>query len=1419
MVANDVSSSSGCPVRTTWRLRLFLALAFAGLLAGRAWAAGPSNWQTPAGNWSDATNWTAGEPGTSTVAGINNGGTATVNSNGELCQYLQVGYNAGSTGTLEMTAGTLTDQFAYVGYYGAGSMVQSGGTHTITSELYLAREAGSTGTYTLSGNALLTSEGDQYIGYQGTAVFNQTGGFNSVQDWWLHIGNGMGSSGTYNLSGGQLASSMAFVGELGAGTVNQSGGTATFSEDLYLGRNDQSVGAYNLSGTGQLTAGYESVGSTATNGTFTQTGGKNTVTSKLTVRSTYRLNGGTLDVKGAIDGFGTLILDGGTLSVATTLNTGTLHVGYDAAASYTHATAKPTDYNVLYVGTRAGSSGTYNLTGTGGSTSVCDAQYVGAAGTGVFNHSGGEVLVGALVLGDSATGNGTYYLSGTADLTNYGWFHIGGAGTGAVEQTGGTATISGGQFHVAEAPGSHGAYDLQDGTLTNFEYSYIGYGGTGTFNQSGGTHSVSDYLYLGYLPGSTGTYTLNGTGLLTPYSDQYIGYQGTGIFEHSAGINQPAPYHDMSVGKMAGGDGTYRLSGTGQFGIDNLTVGDAGKGAFEQSGGTANSTGYLVVGSKEGSEGSYSLTGGTLTVASGSTVGGAGNGRFLHFAGTHTVSSSYGSLTIGSSATGEGFYDMGGTAQLNVDDLNVGWYGNGRMNQAGGVVNLTGNLYVGYDDAVAGAYSLSDTGQLSAKYQYVGSNGTGSFHQSGGTNTVAGDLSLAVGDGSSGSYILDGGTLTMTKMSSARNLYVGTNGTATFSMGNAAGTGAISETGTGTGINLVIRRVAEAPASFLGWGRVGLTGKLTNNGRVAAFGYGTDRDLDMTSFASADNVYDNATTNGWFAGHHGRLLLPAVAVAAATGSRDYNWGEASYDSTPDLVNSARLTLTNVTVGGALAGTLLAPDRLDVPTDTVGQIVGLWDFTPPAGFAMASTTAKFRYDDAMAAALGLSESGLRLYRFAGGQWNDVTASVDTTAKTATSASVTGLGTFALGNGIAVPGNKWGPDGGGSINNPGNWTSGTAPDGSGVAANFLSGRTGPVTVTVDTPIALGAIHFRSVPGVTIDGPGSITLGTAGSPARIDLLDGDHQIAAPIIVDANTFADLGYNVLSLTGGLNNAGGRTITRSGEGTLTVSGPQVHGPGAIFNLPGGRTVFNSDLGAGGAGLTMNASGGATVDFGAGQRLAALNVTGSSVRMATADGATLMTGGLTLDAASRLDLNTSHLVVDYAPAAPGPLAQVAGWIRAGYNGGTWDGSGISSSAAAADAATLTAVGVLDNSDPLVGGRTDFEGIPVDASSVLVKYTYWGDANFDGKVTFDDYDIIDYYYWFPLPAAQMGWWTGDFDYDGNVDFDDYDKIDYAYWFQGAPLAGGLKLAGVVAPEPATLALLALGGLATLLRRRRA
>ena len=103
-----------------------------------------------------------------------------------------------------------------------------------------------------------------------------------------------------------------------------------------------------------------------------------------------------------------------------------------------------------------------------------------------------------------------------------------------------------------------------------------------------------------------------------------------------------------------------------------------------------------------------------------------------------------------------------------------------------------------------------------------------------------------------------------------------------------------------------------------------------------------------------------------------------------------------------------------------------------------------------------------------------------------------------------------------------------------------------------------------------------------------------------------------------------------------------------------------------------------------------------------------------------------------------------------------------WTMPGRNGGAWNGAGIITSAASGNRTTL--------------------GIAEIAGDVVVKFTYAGDANLDGKITIDDYVKIDN----GIAAGLAGWSNGDFNYDGKINIDDYTKfIDVNIGAQGAPL----------------------------------
>ncbi len=105
--------------------------------------------------------------------------------------------------------------------------------------------------------------------------------------------------------------------------------------------------------------------------------------------------------------------------------------------------------------------------------------------------------------------------------------------------------------------------------------------------------------------------------------------------------------------------------------------------------------------------------------------------------------------------------------------------------------------------------------------------------------------------------------------------------------------------------------------------------------------------------------------------------------------------------------------------------------------------------------------------------------------------------------------------------------------------------------------------------------------------------------------------------------------------------------------------------------------------------------------------------------------------------------------------------------------------------------------------------------------MVKYTYYGDANLDGKVDGQDYALIDAGYL--SHGTLTGWYNGDFNYDGEVDASDYTLIDNAFNLQAGTIGSSVvasptalvaaatdEIAPVTGtsavPEPASVGLLA-------------
>jgi hypothetical protein len=138
-----------------------------------------------------------------------------------------------------------------------------------------------------------------------------------------------------------------------------------------------------------------------------------------------------------------------------------------------------------------------------------------------------------------------------------------------------------------------------------------------------------------------------------------------------------------------------------------------------------------------------------------------------------------------------------------------------------------------------------------------------------------------------------------------------------------------------------------------------------------------------------------------------------------------------------------------------------------------------------------------------------------------------------------------------------------------------------------------------------------------------------------------------------------------------------------------------------------------------------------------------------------------------------------------------LNSTSSLIKTGRNNGSWTGHGITSSTAAGNTKHLTGLAISSNSNgngtPLF---TSFSGEPVTVGDVLIKYTYNGDMNLDGKVDAEDYFRIDRGFANTVdPQSPLkGYQNGDIDLNGFIDADDLFLTDYSFATQNGVLNTG-------------------------------
>ena len=665
-------------------------------------------------------------------------------------------------------------------YISGGTQTVSGGTLNLRNEVNLIVDGGTTTT------------GASGIAAGSTLVIR---------------GGSLATTGSTNFRVGADGSGESYVADSGTATLTISGGTMTADRWLAVGYNNDGVvnvygGTLNASSSGQGIILGDRADAT---GTLNQYGGTVQVAGTLSVGPTgtgvVNVEAGTLNAKVISMGDGEFNISGGTVNATGSGNGFQLGAVADKTSTVNQTGGTVNVSDRLSIGSIAGSTGVYNLSGNG-ALKVSQYLFIGNLGNGTLNVDGARVDANVIIMGEqTAASEGILNIKNSGQVWMTGYFEVGDkpgtkgtvnissgsqlrinsadfriGGNEGDSTTSGTVNLSGGSLLTSKGLYTNGgdkgaaatvkmdntswaiisanSYALTfDSIKTDYDKGML-YVGTGASDTGILSHGTGAILLPGLTVNSGSTATINAPmainsdSSITPNTSEfYIGYT-TDSANNKIVVNEGGILNTnqtISMGRDAGSFGELDIYGSMTATGTYLLMGFKGQGKIVIDGANASLTAKnTIIGDNTGvAEGK--TCGGTIDILSGATA-------------------TLDRLSIGDKSTADGAVTVSGGAKLAVGASNffVGIAGSGSLTVTGGsTVTAGAGIAIGYSANSGKTTEMSVTDS---------------------TVTVSGDLTAGQVSGSTGTLVIEGNS----KVTSTGTLFAGKAGVGNVTLsGNA----------------------------------------------------------------------------------------------------------------------------------------------------------------------------------------------------------------------------------------------------------------------------------------------------------------------------------------------------------------------------------------------------------------------------------------------------------------------------------------------------------------------------------------------------------------------------------------------------------------------------------------------------------